>query len=175
MSFLGGPLYFLSELRVAFERTLEGQVDSFTLPENAQLFVAIGAAMLNNESRVFILDDLQELFERDVALGEDVGHIPALFANAAEKRAFDERHGRATIELHDISVATGPCFLGIDAGSTTTKATLINSDGELIYTWYGSNGGSPVDSTIAILRDLYAQLPDKAPLPGPALPVMEKS
>jgi predicted CoA-substrate-specific enzyme activase len=160
--FLGGPLYFLSELRRAFERTLADRVKSFTLPENAQLFVALGAALLSTPSRVFTLDDLQELFEKDVVLSEDISHIPPLFKDAEEKRLFDQRHNRATVDLLDISVASGPCFLGIDAGSTTTKAVLVNADGELVFTWYGSNGGSPVNSTVRILRDLYQQLPEAA-------------
>ncbi len=160
--FLGGPLYFMSELRHAFERTLSESVQSFTLPDKAQLFVAVGAAMLSHSSRIFQLADLESLFDQDVVLGEDIAHIPALFESKEDKREFDERHNKANVDLHDISEAEGPCFLGVDAGSTTTKAVLINNDGDLMFTWYGSNEGSPVDSTITILKELYAQLPDKA-------------
>ncbi|HHX37682.1 MAG TPA: 2-hydroxyacyl-CoA dehydratase [Clostridiaceae bacterium] len=160
--FLGGPLFFLSELRKAFERTLSDRVERFTLPENAQLYVAIGAAMLSGESRIATAGEILELLEEDLIMGEEVAHIPPLFESKEEKQAFDRRHAKASVELYNIDEAVGPCFLGVDAGSTTTKAVLIDGDGKMIYTWYGSNGGSPVNSTLTILKDLYNDLPETA-------------
>lgn len=158
--FLGGPLYFLSELRVAFERTLAEQVDSFIVPDNAQLYVAIGAAMLSDESRLVDLKEAVERFNESDKIGSDVLTMSPLFADQSEKDVFDARHAKASIEEYEIDRAKGPCFLGIDAGSTTTKATLIDQKGNLVYSWYGSNGGSPVNSTISILNELYDLLPE---------------
>ena len=160
--FLGGPLYFLSELRFAFERTLATQVDKFVVPENAQLYVAIGAAMLSDESRLVDLNEAIARFHKADQIGSDVLTMSPLFKNQEEREAFNARHAKASVEIHDITTAKGPCFLGIDAGSTTTKAVLINKQGDLVYSWYGSNGGSPVKSTITILTELYGILPEEA-------------
>ncbi|MDD4368534.1 MAG: acyl-CoA dehydratase activase-related protein [Oscillospiraceae bacterium] len=160
--FLGGPLHFLPELRHAFERTLGGQVTSFATPDKAQLYVAMGAALLADRSRLLTMPEVQQHLASSRKLGEDINHIPPLFKTEAERQAFNNRHDKATVELADISAAQGPCFLGIDAGSTTTKAVLINRDGDLIYTFYASNEGSPVNSTIKALKSLYAELPDQA-------------
>ena len=160
--FLGGPLYFLSELRVAFERTLADQVDKFVVPENAQLYVAIGAAMLSDESRLVDLNEAIARFREADQIGSDVLTMSPLFKNQTERENFNARHAKASVEIHDIKTAKGPCFLGIDAGSTTTKAILINKQGDLVYSWYGSNGGSPVKSTIKILQELYGILPEDA-------------
>ncbi|HZJ69013.1 MAG TPA: acyl-CoA dehydratase activase, partial [Candidatus Eisenbacteria bacterium] len=158
--FLGGPLYFLSELQTAFERTLAEQVDHFILPDKAQLYVAIGAAMLSNESRLVNLSRAMERFSDKDKIGDDVVTMRPLFSDKEEKRIFDQRHAKASIKQYDISETEGPLFLGIDAGSTTTKATLINQEGDLIASWYGGNKGSPVFSTIKILKQLYADLPE---------------
>ncbi len=160
--FLGGPLHFLPELRRAFERTLGDRVRSFTIPDNAQLFVALGAALLTRDARPATAAGIRMRLADAETLGEDISHIPPLFANEAEREAFERRHARATVELQDISTAKGPCFLGVDAGSTTTKAVLIDREGELRFTWYASNKGSPVASTIEALKELYRNLPDQA-------------
>lgn len=159
--FLGGPLYFNTELRAAFERTLSDQVESFAMPDNAQLYVAVGAALTAEKEPVNIADIIAT-FRMAKPFSADISHIPPLFRDEQEKREFDERHDRATLELHDLSKQKGPCFLGIDAGSTTTKAVLINEAGQLIYTYYGGNKGNPVKSAVRIVSDLYSQLPDGA-------------
>ena len=160
--FLGGPLHFLPELRRAFERTLGDYVRSFSIPDNAQLYVALGAALLTDASRVTDAGDVLGRLAHAETLGEDIAHIPPLFRDEEEKAAFDARHARATVEVEDIATAEGPCFLGIDAGSTTTKAVLIDAEGRLRFSWYDSNKGSPVASSIAALSELYSQLPDEA-------------
>ncbi len=160
--FLGGPLHFLPELRNAFERTLKDRVDQFLHPDNAELYVAIGAALLSDKSRMTTLDDLRMLLEKGGDVGEDISHIPALFRDAADKAEFDTRHAKARVETLDIAKLEGPAFLGIDGGSTTTKVVLIGENGELYYSHYSSNKGSPVNSTIEALQDLYAKLPEKA-------------
>lgn len=160
--FLGGPLHFLPELRKAFERSLKDRVDRFMIPENAELYVAIGAALMAKKSRITTLGELLERLETGGEVGEDISHIPALFHDAEDKRAFDERHARASVPTRDIQTLEGPAFLGIDGGSTTTKVVLIGQDGELYFSHYSSNKGSPVNSTIEALEELYRQLPEKA-------------
>ncbi len=159
--FLGGPLHFLPMLRQSFEETLRQQVASFTTPENAQLYVAIGAALLADQPPM----SLSEIFSRFAGiktLSQDISHIKALFSDEAEKMAFDLRHARYQISRKPLEETTGDCYLGIDAGSTTTKGVLINQDGDLIYTFYESNKGNPIKSAVRILRDLYSQLPSSA-------------
>ncbi len=159
--FLGGPLYFCSELRNAFERTLAAQAKSFWMPENAQLYVALGAALSSTGEDVSIRK-LMNSFRDKSGFTPDITRIAPLFKDEAERKAFYARHEKATVELFDLVKQKGPCFLGIDAGSTTTKAVLINQEGQLIYTYYGGNKGNPVKSAVKILKELYHQLPEGA-------------
>jgi predicted CoA-substrate-specific enzyme activase len=160
--FLGGPLFFLSELRKSFERTLEGQVDSFTLPDKAQLFVAIGAALLSDNSRKTSLAEIKDAFNRAENLGEDISHITPLFKDQADYDAFVERHSKASIPELDLSEAKGPLFFGLDAGSTTTKAVLLDQDQNIVFSYYDSNKGSPVKSSLKIMQEIYDKLPEDA-------------
>lgn len=160
--FLGGPLYFLSELREAFRRTLGEAATSLCVPEDAQLVVAKAAAMQAGDCQIFTLDEMRDRLRTARDFGEDLSHVPPLFANPAEKKAFLERHAQATVPEHSIQTIKGPAFLGIDAGSTTTKAVLLDGKGELYYSSYGSNLGSPVESSIRIVKEIYKRLPPDA-------------
>ncbi len=156
--FLGGPLHFLPSLRQAFERSLAHAVKSFVTPAQAQLYVAIGAALLADQPPL-PLSEIYERFHSSRKMELDITRIRPLFENESEKLAFNRRHEIHSIELMDILKQEGPCYLGIDAGSTTTKAVLINERGELVYTYYASNKGNPISSAVAILRQLYQQIP----------------
>ena len=160
--FLGGPLYFLSELREAFKRSLGERATSFTLPDNAQLYVAIGAALLSGGSRIVTTGELMKRFQEGGEIDEDLSHIPPLFADEADWQAFKERHAKAHVPQYPIEQASGPCFLGVDAGSTTTKAVLLDEAGHIVFSHYDSNHGSPIESSLKILRTLYKDLPDDA-------------
>ena len=48
----------------------------------------------------------------------------------------------------DLSSYKGNCYLGIDAGSTTTKTALVGEDGTLLYSFYSNNNGSPLKTAI---------------------------
>ncbi len=163
VTFLGGPLHFLPELRKAYERALAGQVTKFTTPKNAQLYVAIGASMLANETPVHISDVLDRL-AKTKSLQMATNTMRPLFKDQAERDEFNERHAKAKVDQVDISQASGPCFLGIDAGSTTIKAVLLNQRNEICYSYYDTNGGDPVGSAVMIVRDLFKVLPDTARL-----------
>ncbi len=158
VAFLGGPLYFNSELRNAFERTLKDKVDSFWMPDEAQIYVALGAALSADDEPVN-LKELLERFKNKEGFKPDIIRIDALFKSEEEKKAFYERHEKAAIPVKDLARQHGALYLGIDAGSTTTKAVVINSQKEIVYTFYESNKGNPVMSAVNILKDIYKKMP----------------
>ncbi|KFI45727.1 CoA-substrate-specific enzyme activase, putative [Bifidobacterium bohemicum] len=171
--FLGGPLFFLSELREAFARQLEGKVDRFILPKDAHLYVAYGAALIAGEDNQLddgthaafadrtcedILNDLEALKGKKV----NTSTMPPLFETEEDRKAFNERHHKEHIHVGTLDGAKGPHFLGIDAGSTTIKATLINDDREIVWSSYSTNDGSPLDAAIEIVRKIETDLPQGA-------------
>ena len=196
--FLGGPLHFLPQLRAAFERTLADQVDSFTCPDNAQLYVAIGAALLSSGEPTAISELSTRLATRK-ALSLGTSRMRPLFKDTAELEAFRERHARAHIERahwpvteespeksgpepdgpddeldgiddegpHAASASggelrDGDCFLGIDAGSTTIKAVVLDGRGRIVWEHYAGNEGDPVTAAVEILRRIHREMPDGA-------------
>ena len=161
MAFLGGPLYFLSELRRRFIETLQLREEEIIFPENSQLFVAYGAAILSRKNKEIEFKDLVNGVEEISDIKEDdIDRLQPLFNNEEEYKSFNERHKKAKAKRSKLEDYKGKAFLGIDAGSTTTKVVLINEDREIIYSYYGSNGGSPLNKVIEILKDLYAKLPE---------------
>lgn len=159
--FLGGPLYFLPQLRRQFEETLKHSASGFLAPENAQLYIAIGAALVRN-TQLCSLADLANNLENAPNVDAEITRMRPLFKNAEEKERFFERHNKAKAVRADISHAEGPLFLGLDTGSTTIKAVLIDSDGRILYDYYSKNEASPIVMGLNILKDLYSKLPEKA-------------
>ncbi len=157
--FLGGPLHFLSELRAAFETALEKDATSFTLPENAHLFVALGAAQLADPARTMPIRALAERLAAVRDTGSEVQRMPRLFETPDDRAAFLARHAKAAVTQRAPREDEGACFLGLDAGSTTIKAVLINSRREILYSYYSSNNGNPVQTAEGILKEVYAALP----------------
>lgn len=163
VAFLGGPLSFLSELRKRFIKTLELTPDEVIFPEDSKYFVAIGAAMLaDNRERVSLKTIVDGMQNADQGQMAETKHIEPLFKDKEEFNAFMIRHNQHKIRRKDIRKAKEETFLGIDAGSTTTKATLIDSEKNLLYSFYRSNEGNPVEATRTMLKELYSQLPDNA-------------
>ena len=173
VAFLGGPLSFLSELRKRFIETLDLKDDEIIFPEDSKFFVAIGAAYLageegkgvNSESdnKVFKLGELNERMQNaNPALLSDTKHIDVLFEDAHDYDRFKSRHDKAKAKRKDIKHAKGKTYLGIDAGSTTTKAVLMDEDGNLLYSFYQGNEGDPIGATKIMLRELYSLLPKDA-------------
>ncbi len=185
--FLGGPLHFLPQLRVAFERTLGDQVATFTCPADAQLYVAVGAALLATGSPVTLAELGTRLATRK-AIDLGTSRMRPLFADDDERRAFTERHRRARIPRATwadaaalaaagsasatatgtpsttATATTGPargeCFLGIDAGSTTIKAVVLDSADRIVWEHYAGNEGDPVTAAVEILRRIHREMPD---------------
>ncbi len=163
VAFLGGPLFFLSELRKRFIETLKLEGDDVVFPPDAHYFVALGAALASKNDQPLsfksILDRLPELNRINV---DTSWCLDPLFNNENQFESFVNRHKMACVKRKDLRLHEGPCFFGIDAGSTTTKAALIDEDGCLLYSYYGSNEGSPLLSAIKILNDLYEKMPPEA-------------
>ncbi|MCH5155910.1 MAG: 2-hydroxyacyl-CoA dehydratase [Clostridiales bacterium] len=159
VAFLGGPLHFLSELGARFVATI--RPDKAIFPENSQVFNAIGAAYKSD--KVFSAAELAAKLElvKDIAESE-VTRLDPLFKDKQELTDFRLRHSKVSIPFADIKEHKGAAFLGIDAGSTTTKVALIDGNGGLLYSWYGSNSGDPLSSVIDIIKQIYDILPDDA-------------
>jgi predicted CoA-substrate-specific enzyme activase len=162
VALLGGPLFYLSELRKRFEETLKLTPETMIFPDNANLFVAMGAAV----SQGAVETSLDELKKKVDTLSEvevhEVERLPALFANDGERKAFVLRHAKNVIPEADLKAQEGALYLGADMGSTTTKAVLINNNGEIVYSHYNNNMGDPLKSVMGILKDIYSKLPDGA-------------
>ncbi|MDR1604576.1 MAG: 2-hydroxyacyl-CoA dehydratase [Gracilibacteraceae bacterium] len=159
VAFLGGPLSFLPELRQRFIETLRLGPENIIVPEQGQYFVAMGAALAAGREKA---RPLRELRGRSAALagGEHtVEHLAPLFRTEEEYRDFQARHAAHTAGRADWAAAVGPYFLGVDAGSTTTKLALVDAEGSLLYSSYAGNAGNPLDSVTRALATLYAALP----------------
>ncbi|KGM99507.1 2-hydroxyglutaryl-CoA dehydratase [Clostridium botulinum] len=161
VAFLGGPLYFLSELRKRFIETLKLKDEQVIFPNNSQLFVAMGAALGAKEEKSITF---KALYEKLPKLRENVDNevtrLEPLFNNELELQTFKQRHSECKVRRDQLSNYKGNCFLGVDAGSTTTKVTLIGEDGSLLYSYYGSNEGKPLEITAKVLKDIYSKLPE---------------
>ena len=160
VALLGGPLHYLPELRKRFIETLNLTEETAIVPENGQFFVAIGAALASrNLDPVEFQEILNRLGLLDKEVEPEVLRLQPLFADEKEFKEFRDRHAQHRVPRRELATYTGPCFLGIDAGSTTTKATLIDPEGNLLYSFYTNNHGSPIDSAVQILEDMYSKMP----------------
>ena len=162
VAFLGGPLHFLPELRNAFIRTLKLTNETAIVPDNSHLFAAIGAAMQAENGKKRDLDDLIDAMGRGVMLTFALKRMEPLFSSNNEYKAFCDRHAGAKVKRANLSDYAGPCYLGIDAGSTTTKLALIGTEGQLLWTFYAGNQGNPLKTAIGALGELQPLLPKNA-------------
>ena len=163
VAFLGGPLNYLSELRLRFIETLHLKDDEIIVPEEAHLLVAKGAALDSINTEPITPDELAKKIQNlRISHDNTTKPIAPLFKTQEEYRIFKERHDKAKVERGNLSNYEGDCYLGIDAGSTTTKIVLIDRDGKLLYSLYGSNEGNPLRSVMDMLKKLYHELPEKA-------------
>jgi len=167
VAFLGGPLYFLSELRLRFIETLNLTKDQVVFPEHSQLFVAFGAAYESViEEPVRLEEIVKKCKDFSHVYTNEVDRLEPLFTTEEELNLFIERHSQNKAVRGNLSSYSGPCFLGIDAGSTTTKVAVIGKDRELLYSFYGSNEGKPLQQCVTILKEIYTQLPKTAYIAG---------
>ncbi|MDD7541361.1 MAG: acyl-CoA dehydratase activase-related protein [Mobiluncus porci] len=163
--FLGGPLHFMPQLREAYRQLLP-KVEHFTTPDDAQLYVALGSALLADGgeagANAAAPEKLEVLITRlkQAEVTHESTRMRPLFLNDAEYREFKERHDRDHIDSIPTSEATGRCWLGIDAGSTTIKAVVIDENDRIVFTHYASNEGDPLSAAIEIVRRIRSELPE---------------
>lgn len=162
VAFLGGPLHFLPELKKAFIRTLKLTPENVVDPEASHLFAAMGAALEAEDAEEVTIDSLIDRLEQGVSMAFELKRLPALFENEAAYSAFCARHARAVVQKADLAEYSGDCFLGIDAGSTTTKMALIGQHGELLFSFYANNQGNPIRTAMTAVEKLRAVLPEGA-------------
>ena len=166
VAFLGGPLHFLPELRNAFIRTLK--LDSFhtIVPEGSHLFAAIGSALNFKRDKVRTLSSLVEALKNPIHLEFEVERMEPLFADQKSYKKFTDRHDRAKVRKASLSQYKGNAYLGIDAGSTTTKCALISEKGDLLYSFYSNNNGSPLMTAIDSIKEIYDRKPEGVKIAG---------
>lgn len=162
VAFLGGPLHFMPELKKAFIRTLHLTPENIVDPENSHLFAAMGAALESGKAKEVDISDLISRLENGVAVFFEMPRLSPLFEDEAEYETFCRRHEKAVVEKQNLSEYEGNCFLGIDAGSTTTKLALIGSDGQLLFSYYENNYGNPIETAKNAMRELQKELPANA-------------
>ena len=162
VAFLGGPLHFLSELKAAFIRTLKLDDEHTIAPENSHLFAAMGSAMNADKKVTVSLTALQRRMEEKITMDFEVARMEPLFASQEDYDNFLERQSINNVATSDLATYEGNCYLGIDAGSTTTKAALVGEDGSLLYSFYSNNNGNPLATSIRAIQEIYAQMPDSA-------------
>ena len=162
VAFLGGPLHFLTELKAAFIRTLKLKDDQIIAPEHSHLFAAAGAAMNSKEDVLFSLSALNERLKNTIDMEFEVARMEPLFADEQSYQDFVKRHSANHVTRSDFASYTGDLFLGIDAGSTTTKVAVIGEDGSLLYSFYSSNNGSPLKTSLKAIKEIYSLMPEGA-------------
>lgn len=163
IALLGGPLHFLSELRERFMETLNVEGNEFIIPENSQLYVAMGSAIESVDGEKISFKELMRRVEEEPEIKEDSGGIlEPLFESEEEKEEFLRVHSSQDVEERDIRTYQGKCYLGIDAGSTTSKVVLLDEDRNILYTHYDNNYGRPLELMIDVLKEIYSLLPKGA-------------
>lgn len=163
IAFLGGPLHFLDQLKEAFIRTLKLDEEHAITPENSHLFAAMGSAMNAKEDAAEIsLADLEEKLHTSIHLEFEVARMEPLFASQEEYDEFSRRQSQYNVATADLDTYEGNCYLGIDAGSTTTKAALVGEDGSLLYSFYSNNNGNPLATSIRAILEIYDHMPPSA-------------
>ena len=162
VAFLGGPLHFLPELKKAFIRTLNLTPETTVDPEDSHLFAAMGAALEAGDANDMPVDELIAALDAGVTMDFEIKRLDPLFVSKEEYEAFCDRHNTAVVEKGQLESYEGVCFLGIDAGSTTTKMALIGTEGQLLYSFYANNQGNPIKTAQDAIRELKEKLPPTA-------------
>lgn len=167
--FLGGPLHFLMGLRERFVDTLKLDEEHAVFPEDGDCFAAIGAALCAGDYETIAFEAALKKLEESVDTSGGMDFMPALFESRQDYDCFVKRHNASRPPEVDVHTYTGPAWLGIDGGSTTTKLALIAADGGLLYTYYHSNQGNPVAIVLEQLREIYKLCGDRITIQGAAV------
>lgn len=155
--FLGGPLTFSSELRNAFIDTLD--LDDYIIPENSEVYVALGTAILAKETEAISFEQVKENSKHlDRHLIHEINRLEPLFKDEEEYENFKARHNQNAVEFVKAENMDQEFFLGVDAGSTTIKMIVINEQEEIVFEKYQTNKGNPLNETIKLLKMMYDEL-----------------
>ena len=167
--FLGGPLFFLKGLKNAFKKTLGLDEKHAVFPPEAPVFVAYGCAIYAASAEdSFKIEDIIDRISNAKASDDIVTGEP-LFRSHAEYDKFIERHKKFDLGYADIRTYKGDAYLGIDAGSTTTKLVLITDDGRMLYNHYSSNQGQPLDKIADQVKRIYSAMNPDITIKGSAV------
>ena len=168
--FLGGPLYYCKGLRRRFQETLGLTDGQAVFPDYGRFAVAMGASLYaRSAGEAYTMDQLREKIVHSSAVRDAANLLPPLFAGEADYAAFRARHAAATVAEGDLASYEGSAWLGVDCGSTTTKAVLLGEDRELLYTYYSSNRGNPVEIVREQLETIYGLCGDRVRIRGSAV------
>lgn len=162
VAFLGGPLHFLTELRQAFIRTLHLDQEHTIIPENSHLFAVMGSALNAKDEVSVSMSAMKDRLAATIKLDFEVDRMEPLFSSQKDYQEFEQRQNQYNVATGDLSTYEGNCYLGIDAGSTTTKTALVGEDGTLLYSFYSNNNGSPLKTAIRSIQEIYQKLPPSA-------------
>ncbi|BAL82451.1 hypothetical protein SELR_07430 [Selenomonas ruminantium subsp. lactilytica TAM6421] len=163
VAFLGGPLHFLPELRKRFIETLKLDNEHVVDVDFGNYFVAMGAALSDEAQEIDVVHLEQGIAKAKAAAASETRQADfTLFENNEEYQEFKTRHDRDKVKRGSLAGYQGPVYVGIDAGSTTTKITAIGRDKEILYTSYGSNQGSPLSTVVKEMQALYKAMPESA-------------
>jgi predicted CoA-substrate-specific enzyme activase len=162
VAFLGGPLHFLSELKNRFIDTLHLKPENVVAPAHSHLFACVGSAIAAKKTEEISISELINKLKTGEEIESDIPRLQPLFSSTAAYEEFTDRHNKNTVAKTELSTYKGNCYLGIDAGSTTTKIALVAEDGSLLYSFYGNNKGKPLRVIMKELKELYSALPEGA-------------
>ena len=168
--FLGGPLYYCKGLRTRFKETLKLDDEHAVFPEYARFAVALGASYYaEQQPEIFTADELLSLVENAANVSSGKGRLKPLFRNEEEYNEFKHRHAASSVKNADIEKYSGKAYLGIDCGSTTTKLCLLGENNEILYSYYASNQGNPVEIVREQLTEIYKKCGYRVTIAGSAV------
>ncbi|MBQ3796207.1 MAG: 2-hydroxyacyl-CoA dehydratase [Butyrivibrio sp.] len=159
VAFLGGPLHFLDQLKESFVRTLKLDEEHTIETENSHLFAAIGSALNASEDVHYTMNEMNGKLANKIVMDAEVSRLDPLFTSEIDYKKFRNRQDQYKVKTRSLDDYKGKAFLGIDAGSTTTKCALISEDGDLLYSFYSSNNGSPLKTAISSIQEIYKLMP----------------
>ena len=161
VAFLGGPLTFLTELRHRFIETLHLKEEQVLHSEDGHYYVAIGAALESEQNHFIDIEELMSVLSEPKTVEKETASSKngPLFVSESDYQDFCNRHNQAKVRKASLATYKGNAFLGIDAGSTTTKMTLIGENDEVLFSFYEKNKGNPIETVREGLTKLYSELP----------------
>jgi predicted CoA-substrate-specific enzyme activase len=178
---LGGPNGFIRGMREAWQANIprmwkerkveipEGMTpeELIKVPDNAQYFAALGSVEFGKEEEPGVgnyLGTEKLLYYIDYGRAEEKATSggKGLVAEDAELVAFKSAYAKKKFnpaEFYPGQLVSG--FIGIDAGSTSTKAAVLDKEGNILCKTYQLSNGNPIQDTIEVFEKLLVQIESK--------------